>query len=1124
MASTSASTSSSHLQQLAPSTSTSTSTPAFLRSYEPPTAKLALQSNKRYHVFLSFRGPDVRNTLVKDLYEALSTAGLNVFLDSEKLEKGEIIGETLERAIGSSIIRIPIFSKGYADSAWCLKEAATMLSTPDLIIPLFYDVDPTHVRYPLNESSPYKQAFTKYYGHPDRHPREEVEGWKDALDEICSRSGWSRDLTQGSKAWLVKTVVNDLMKTFDRVPLQVAKHPVGLDGVKNLLIHKLNLNSVDEVVKFGIWGIGGIVKTTVAKALYNQLYTEFEAASFVANVRASAADARDLTNLQKQILEELINYAGTVYNVDEGISLFKDRLKGKRVLLILDDVDAIGQLNALVGDWLGPGSRVIITTRDKHIRNAVQVPSECIHEMIGLEINESLQLFCWHAFLKASPIPKYKDLSKQIVEACKGHPLSLEVIGSFLYDKQDNEGCWREALQNITNDPEIHKTLYISYSALNDDEKEIFIDIACFFIGEQKSFPIIFWKSLYTKVESAVSNLSMKLLIKINDKGAFDMHDHLRDLGRSIAEEEKQGTRLWKASHLSTLSNNNNVSRLRLKGSNLQRHEMLYRSGIRYLHLQDMRIKDTRDMFFPNLIWLRIENCTFAINKILTKIRNSYRALRKKDDSSSVGNIKQLKIMQLTESNIRSMSPLFSLPGVQQLQHLELTHCETSKKLHDSIGSLSQLQHLHLRECWRLNELPDGIGNLSQLQHLDLIECSRLNELPDSIGNLSQLQHLDLTRCLNLDELPDSIGNLSQLQHLDLTRCWSLNELPDSIGNLSQLQHLDLTYCSSLNELPDSIGNLSQLQHLDLTHCWRLNELPDSIGNLSQLQHLDLTHCWRLNELPDGIGNLSQLQHLDLIECSRFNELPDSIGNLSQLQHLDLTRLNELPDSIGNLSQLQHLDLTQCSSLNELLDSIGNLSQLQHLDLTQCSSLNELPDSIGHLSQLQHLDLTQCSSLNELPDSIGNLSQLQHLNLTEYRCLNELPDSIGNLSQLQHLDLTHCSSLNELLDSIGNLSQLQHLDLTHCSSLNELPDSIGNLSQLQHLDLTHCSSLNELPDSIGNLSQLQHLDLTHCSSLNELPDSIGNLSQLQHLDLRGCDVLLADSISNLSATCNVKRF
>ncbi|XP_059070878.1 disease resistance protein RUN1 isoform X2 [Cryptomeria japonica] len=790
-------------------------------TYKPPTTKLPFHSSKRYHVFLSFRGADVRNTLVAHLYQALSAAGLVVFLDSEKLEKGEIIGLSLVKAIESSAIRIPIFSQGYVGSAWCLKEAAAMLRTPGLIIPLFYHVDPAHVRYPLKESSPYKQAFLRHYAHPDRYSREEIDEWKDALLQICSNSGWCMDITQGSEARLIKEIVNKLNKTFDRRPLQVAQHPVGLDTMKNSLFQKLNLSSVDGVIKVGIWGIGGAGKTTVTKAVFNDIYDDFEAASFVPNIRTST----DLTKLQKRILHDLTEYNGKVQSTSKGISLLRERLGEKRVLLILDDVDAVVQLDALIGDWLAPGSRVIITSRDKHILNVALV--ECIHEMSTLEINDALELFSWNAFSRKSPSPEHEKSSNKIVEACKGHPLSLEVIGSFLHDEQNDSDCWEKTLRNITHNIEIHNTLYSSYSGLNDVEKEIFVDIACFFIGEHKIFPIAFWKSLYEMVDTAICNLSMKLLIKIDKEGVFEMDDHLRDMGRTVAE--KQGIRLWKAAQMNTISNFN-FSRLRLNGGNPQGLKMLCKHGLHYLHLHALFIKGTLEdmlaMLPRGLIWLRLEDCTFANGK--------NRATKRPDHSSLLDNLKQLKTLQVIVCNgveSLSASSLFLLADIE-------------------------LQHLEIKGCRNLNNLPDTIDKLSQLRHLELRGCKSLNKLPYTIGNLAQLEHLDLKRCKNLENLPDSIGNLSQLRHLDLGYCDRLNYIPDTLGNLSRLQHLNLRGCSSLKKLPHTIGNM---QHLDLGWCDKSNNLYETIEDLPQLQHLDLRGCrpGRVEELAPSTSTSS---------------------------------------------------------------------------------------------------------------------------------------------------------------------------------------------------------------------------------------------------------------------------
>ncbi|GLJ56287.1 hypothetical protein SUGI_1215060 [Cryptomeria japonica] len=865
--------------------------------YEPPTPKLIFKSNNSYHVFLSFRGPDVRKTLVDHLYQALSAAGLNVFLDSHKLEKGEIIGLTLEKAIESSAICIPIFSEGYADSVWCLKEAAAMLRSPGSIIPLFYHVDPTDVRHPESDSSPYKESFLKHHGHaPNRYSKGEIDGWKHALKKICEHSGWSMDITEGYEARLVKTVVNDLIMTLDRVPLHVAKHPVGIINVKDAIIQKLNLNSVDDVVKIGIWGIGGIGKTTVAKAVYNEVYASFNAASFVFNVRATAAKATGLEELQTKVLRDLCNYdEKVVHGVSQGISLFQDRLRRNRVLLILDDVDTVEQLNAFGGDWLtsggdwlAPGSRVIITSRNKHILNVARVSSECVHEMSGLELTEALHLFSWHAFLGPSPRPKYEDLSKEIVEACKGHPLSLEVIGCSLFDKQGDKSCWRETLDNIKHNQDIYDGLIISYDTLSKVEKEIFVDIACFFIGEKNTLPIIFWKFLYDVVEGPLSNLKLKSLIEIKD-GVFHMHDRLQDMGRVIAEKEEKRTRQWKVDHLSTISNNINLSRLRLRGGNPQRLEVLNSSVLRYLHLQNLSIQnmteDTLAMLPRSLIWLRLEHCPFAIGR-------NRSAVDEPRHSRYMDNIWELKVMQLKDcADLDSvfLSSLFSPPN-----------------------DLSQLQHLDLTCCKRLTSLPDTIGNLSQLQHLDLGWCDRLNNLPDTIGNLSQLQQLNLERCVSLDKLPDTIGDLTRLERLNLESCRNLNNLPSSIGNLSQLQNLNLRCCDRLSRLPDGICNLAELKNLYLGKCESLDSLPINVGDLCKLQHLDLEGCIELKYLPSTIGNMSELQHLDIKWCKSLTNLPNAIADLPKLQLFKLSlrgceSLCKIPPRI--FSRLQKLEL-----------------------------------------------------------------------------------------------------------------------------------------------------------------------------------------------------------------------
>ncbi|RHN42661.1 putative P-loop containing nucleoside triphosphate hydrolase [Medicago truncatula] len=131
----------------------------------------------------------------------------------------------------------------------------------------------------------------------------------------------------------------------------------------------LDVGSNDEVSMIGIHGIGGIGKTTLDLAVYNLIADSFEGLCFLENVRENS-DKHGLQHLQKILLSETLGEKKIkLTNVKQGISVIKHRLQQKKVLLILDDVDKIEQLEALVGgfDWLGSGSRVIITTRDKHL-------------------------------------------------------------------------------------------------------------------------------------------------------------------------------------------------------------------------------------------------------------------------------------------------------------------------------------------------------------------------------------------------------------------------------------------------------------------------------------------------------------------------------------------------------------------------------------------------------------------------------------------------------------------------------------------------------------------------------------------------------------------------------------
>lgn len=100
-----------------------------------------------YDVFINHRGPDVKKGLASHIYHRLSVYGLRVFLDQQQLQEGENMTPQMAGAIRTASVHIAIFSPGYADSHWCLNELLLMLESRSTILPVFYNVKPSDLRW-----------------------------------------------------------------------------------------------------------------------------------------------------------------------------------------------------------------------------------------------------------------------------------------------------------------------------------------------------------------------------------------------------------------------------------------------------------------------------------------------------------------------------------------------------------------------------------------------------------------------------------------------------------------------------------------------------------------------------------------------------------------------------------------------------------------------------------------------------------------------------------------------------------------------------------------------------------------------------------------------------------------
>ncbi|XP_034679876.1 disease resistance protein RUN1-like [Vitis riparia] len=352
-----------------------------------------------------------------------------------------------------------------------------------------------------------------------------------------------------SESKFIEEIIGEIRRLIPKL-LHVGENIVGMD--ENLKKVKFLIDTQsNEVSMVGIYGIGGIGKTTIAKVIYNDMLDQFKRHSFLENVREKSKDDRGVLQLQEKLLCDILMEKNLkLSNIDEGIKMIiKSKHHLEKVLIVLDDVDCPKQLKFFApnSEWFHPGSIIIVTTRNKRCLDVHESYSS--YEAKGLAHKQAKELFCWNAFQQHHPEENYVDLSNRILDYAKGLPLALVVLGSFLFQRDVDE--WESTLHKLKTNPleDIQKVLQISYDGLDDKCKKLFLDIACFFKDQEEKFVtrILEGCKLHPKIGLRV--LEERCLISIFG-GTIRMHDLLQEMGSAIVrqnypEQPGKWSRLW---------------------------------------------------------------------------------------------------------------------------------------------------------------------------------------------------------------------------------------------------------------------------------------------------------------------------------------------------------------------------------------------------------------------------------------------------------------------------------------------------------------------------------------------------------------------------------------------------
>ncbi|KAB2627168.1 TMV resistance protein N-like [Pyrus ussuriensis x Pyrus communis] len=863
----------------------------------------------KYDVFLNFRGEDTRRTFIGHLYKALVQNSINTFIDAEELRKGNCLSQLLT-AISDSRLSIVVFSQNYGSSTWCLKELVQILQCMDqkkqIVIPIFYEVDPSHVR---KIEGSFEEAFSKHEHDPNAD-MEEVQRWRSALQR-------APDLCEA--------------------PL----------------------------------------------------------------------------DMQAEILSSITNTkVGSSQILRNGFQKMMERVGKKKVLFVLDNVESSSQIEALIGKQpaFGGGSRIIITTRDKQSLSRL---GDQIYEPELLNDDDAFELFVQYAFSTKQPTEEYIDLSGHFIKYAQGLPLALKVLGAFL----DNKSVlvWKDELKKIARNPHlgIQKVLRTSFDELDGLQKEIFLDIACFFKQMKKDFATRIMEGCDFHPHTGLDVLVGRALVSISSDGVLEMHDLIEEMGREIVRQEYikepgRRSRLWSYEDVHHVLNKKTAT------------EAVESIIVHWPHSDNVVELDTAFVKMTKLRLLRVH--THSIEQL-----NKFGIQWQHEDLKFLS--EKLSYLFWHKCPLKSLSSYFN-----------------PENLVDIDMQYSWVEHL-----WK------GTKPLGKLKIINLKGSHRLKETPD-FTEAKNLEKLILVGCTNLYEVHPSISALEKLVLLDLSWCGKLKTFSSNIC-IKSLETLDLSFCSILEKFPEISEVTEKLSKLYLQGT-AIKELPRSINNLMGLVTLNLEYCRELKILPSSIVQLKSLQFLNLSGCPKLKAFPRNVGNMEGLRELrlDETSVEGLCPSISSLQNLESLSLKQCKKLHSLPSSI-HMRSLRNLNLSGCSNLDkfsEIPE-VMNLSDL----ILDGTAISELPSSIKNFTRLVTLSLKDCRRLKILPGSI-HMKSLQALNSVHMSkplAAEKLLSfqglqlknySMCNLLSLEWLTLHGCSKLSKLPE---DLWYLKHLDI-----------------------------------------------------------------------
>nr|XP_010935355.1 putative disease resistance protein RGA1 [Elaeis guineensis] len=778
---------------------------------------------------------------------------------------------------------------------------------------------------------------------------------------------------------------------------------------------------------FGIVGMGGIGKTTLASHIFND---ERMKQNFSIRVWTCVSQEFSETSL----LKEIIRGAGGNYREAETKQELINHLcstLSQRFFIVLDDVwekDVWEDLLRYAVENTTASGRILITTRNTNV--AGNIGAE-IHHVNKMDTDSGWKLLCKIVFgddEEEEEISSLKGVGVQIVEKCDGLPLAIKVIAGVLRSKERSNLEWNKVLKSevwsISQlQEQLPRALFLSYEYLPSDRKQCFLYCSLFpedYLMDHDEL-IRYWVAEGFVKTTGGDNL---------------MEDVAKDYYRELIARNL----LQPCDEFGDLSN--------LAGNYCKMHDLL-RSLALFLTPDESIFIDNEQ---PHNI-----NPSSKIRRLT--IVNIGKEVEVPDI------IKQQKCLRTLI--IRGSSPAMMVDNklFEKLAFLRVMDlsCTELENLPDSVGDLLHLRYLNLGRS-NIRELPESIGCLVNLQILNLSFCEFLNTLPKAITKLCNL------RCLFLEgtpltHVPKGIGKLKHLTHLQGFVIGHDDRRDDEGCDLKELQSLSQLRFLEIDRLErtqpagaPALGNSSFLRTLIL-NCGQPEVEVEAIA----IQRIDKIY----NELSPQSTHLQKLEIHNFIGTGFFSwmmssSLAASFPNLTSITLDNCISFLQLPP-LGLLPQLKYLYINNASAIKTIgLEFFGlhassaatSFPKLEELEFYWMENWEEwsfgMVEGVGEerrgapklLPHLMKLKLERCPELKALPEGLRHATNLQELSIVRADNLKE----INNLNpSLKSLEIWNCRRL----EHVENLDKLQVLIVgLPPSTLTSTTDADGQIEPL----------------------------------------------------------------------------